>query len=42
MSRAKFPAKLHVLIANNNSNAIDIRRGPQNLLVLNGGLLERL
>lgn len=36
MSREKFPAKLHVLISNNNYNAIDIRRRPQNLCVFNG------
>ena len=36
MSRAKFPAKLHELISNNHYNAIDIRRKPQNLRVLNG------
>lgn len=36
MRKAKFPAKLHVLISNNNYNAIDIRHRPQNLHVFNG------
>ncbi|GIU00664.1 hypothetical protein TSL6_11700 [Sulfurovum sp. TSL6] len=35
MRKAKFPAKLHVLISNNNYNAIDIRHRPENLHVFN-------